>query len=76
MAHHAGVSPSTVQRIWANNDLKPHITKTFKLSNVMAPRATTQRSFESHLSRRWAGAAAGEQEPRYTASCIPVFHIA
>jgi hypothetical protein len=33
MAHHAGVSPSTVQRIWANNDLKPHITKTFKLSN-------------------------------------------
>jgi AraC-like DNA-binding protein len=30
MAHHAGVSPSTVQRIWANNDLKPHITKTFK----------------------------------------------
>ena len=33
MAHHAGVSPSTVQRIWANNNLKPHITKTFKLSN-------------------------------------------
>jgi transposase len=33
MAHHAGVSPSTVQRIWAKNDLKPHITKTFKLSN-------------------------------------------
>ena len=22
-----------VQRIWAKNDLKPHITKTFKLSN-------------------------------------------
>jgi hypothetical protein len=33
MTHHAGVSLSTVQRIWANNDLKPHLAKTFKLSN-------------------------------------------
>ena len=33
MARYAGVSPSTVQRIWTKNDLKPHITKTFKLSN-------------------------------------------
>ena len=33
MARHVGISPSTVQRIWSKNDLKPHITKTFKLSN-------------------------------------------
>ena len=33
MGRHAGVSASTVQRIWSRNDLKPHVTKTFKLSN-------------------------------------------
>ncbi len=33
MARHAGMSHSTVQRIWVRNDLKPHITRTFKLSN-------------------------------------------
>jgi transposase len=33
MARHAGISPSTVQRIWVWNDLKPHIVRTFKLSN-------------------------------------------
>lgn len=33
MAKHAGVSASSVQRIWSQNDLKPHVVKTFKLSN-------------------------------------------
>jgi transposase len=33
MARHAGVSKSRVQAIWARNDLKPHLTRTFKLSN-------------------------------------------
>jgi lambda repressor-like predicted transcriptional regulator len=33
MARHAGISHSTVQRIWAKNELKPHVTRTFKLSN-------------------------------------------
>ena len=33
MGRHVGISHSTVQRIWAKNDLKPHVTKTFKLSN-------------------------------------------
>ena len=33
MARHAGVSATSVQRIWSRNDLKPHIIKTFKLSN-------------------------------------------
>ena len=33
MARQAGVSPTTVGRIWRRDDLKPHRTKTFKLSN-------------------------------------------
>jgi transposase len=33
MARHAGLSHSTVQRIWVKNELKPHLTRTFKLSN-------------------------------------------
>ena len=33
MGRHAGISHSTVQRIWSKNELKPHIVKTFKLSN-------------------------------------------
>jgi len=33
MAKEAGVSPSSVGRIWAAAGLKPHLVKTFKLSN-------------------------------------------
>jgi transposase len=33
MAGAASLSPSSVQRIWAAHGLKPHLTKTFKLSN-------------------------------------------
>ncbi len=33
MARHAGLPKSTVQRLWAAPDLKPHRTRTFKLSN-------------------------------------------
>jgi transposase len=33
MAQHQGVSKATVQRLWARNDLKPHLTKVFKLSS-------------------------------------------
>jgi len=33
MGRHAGISASSVQRIWSSNDLKPHRIKTFKLSN-------------------------------------------
>ena len=32
MARHAGVSKTRVQELWASNDLKPHLTRTFKLS--------------------------------------------
>jgi hypothetical protein len=33
MARHVGLPKSTIQRLWAANDLKPHRTRTFKLSN-------------------------------------------
>jgi transposase len=33
MARAAGVSKATVQRLWSANEIKPHLTRTFKLSN-------------------------------------------
>jgi len=33
MAKQVGVSPASVQRIWSAWGLKPHLVKTFKLSN-------------------------------------------
>jgi hypothetical protein len=33
MAKAAGVSPATVQRVWSARGLKPHLVKTFKVSN-------------------------------------------
>jgi transposase len=33
MAKSAGVSKATVQRLWSANDIKPHVVRTFKLSN-------------------------------------------
>jgi transposase len=33
MAKQVGVSPATVQRVWAARGLKPHLVSTFKLSN-------------------------------------------
>jgi len=33
MAQAAGMSKASVQRLWAANDIKPHLTRTFKLSN-------------------------------------------
>ena len=32
MAKAVGISPDSVHRIWKQNDLKPHLTRTFKLS--------------------------------------------
>jgi hypothetical protein len=36
MAAHAGISPASVQRLWSANDIKPHVTNTFKLSTDKA----------------------------------------
>jgi transposase/DNA-binding XRE family transcriptional regulator len=33
MAKSVGVSKATVQRLWSANDIKPHVVRTFKLSN-------------------------------------------
>jgi len=33
MAREVGISPDSVHRIWKANDIKPHLVKTFKLSN-------------------------------------------
>lgn len=33
MAKEAGVSKATAQRLWSANAIKPHVTRTFKLSN-------------------------------------------
>ena len=33
MAQAVGMSPDSVHRIWKANDIKPHLTKTFKVSN-------------------------------------------
>lgn len=33
MAKATGLSKASVQRLWAANDIKPHLTRTFKLSN-------------------------------------------
>jgi transposase len=33
MARVAGILATSVHRLWAANDLKPHLTRTFKLSN-------------------------------------------
>jgi transposase len=33
LARHLHVPPATVQRVWKRHDLKPHLVRTFKLSN-------------------------------------------
>lgn len=33
MANSKGVSPSTVHQLWSSNGIKPHLTRTFKVSN-------------------------------------------
>lgn len=43
MAKRAGVSPASVQRIWSARGLKPHLVKTFKLSND----ATSRRNLST-----------------------------
>ncbi len=33
MAREVGISPDSVQRIWRANDIRPHLVRTFKVSN-------------------------------------------
>ena len=47
MARAVGISAASVQRLWAANDIKPHLSRTFKLSN--------DKQFEAKfLGRDWA----------------------
>ncbi len=65
MANRAGVSSASVQRIWSARGLKPHLVKTFKLSN--------DRHFEEKLidvvglylgpAQPGRGAVHGREEP-------------
>src|SRR6202790_5737022 len=36
MARELGVSKATVQRVWSENEIKPHLTRVFKLSTIVA----------------------------------------
>jgi len=49
MAKAVGVSPATVQRIWSGRGLRPHLVKTFKLSNDPAPTSSSWLN----LVERW-----------------------
>src|SRR5574340_451452 len=42
MAAAAGLSPSSIQRIWSAHGLKPHLAKTFKLSRDPQDRKSTR----------------------------------
>jgi hypothetical protein len=44
MAAAAGLSPSSIQRIWSAHGLKPHLTKTFKQNVSNQVRIIRQRS--------------------------------
>lgn len=63
MARVAGISPASVQRIWAANDIKPHLTRTFKLSNdpqFEENSGTLSACTWRHRIRRWCSAAMKE----------------
>jgi hypothetical protein len=51
MVRKVGVSKATVQRIWSDLGLKPHLSETFKLSN--------DPGFEDSPANRGSGSAAG-----------------
>ena len=56
MAKAVGVSPATVQRVWSARGLKPHLVKTFKLSNdpKFEENSSTWSVFIStRRTRRW-----------------------
>ena len=56
MAARAGIAPSSVHKIWAAHGLKPHLTKTFKLSRDpnSSPRSRISSASTSiRLTRPW-----------------------
>ena len=60
MARAAGISPASVQRLWAASDIKPHLSRTFKLSTTSALKrssGTSSGCISTHRTRRWCCAA-------------------
>ena len=52
MARHAGLSKSTVQKIWKARGIKPHLVETFRLSNDKRFEEKLKDVVELYLSRR------------------------
>ena len=60
MARAVGISAASVQRLWAANDIKPHLSRTFKLSNDKQFEAKFWDVIGLYLdppTRRWCCAA-------------------
>src|SRR5207302_3790983 len=53
MARAAGISPASVQRLWTASDIKPHLSRTFKLSNDAT--RPISRSWKPARPKRSAG---------------------
>jgi transposase len=47
MAREAGISQASVQRLWASNDINPHLSRTFKLSQEPALAKAGDKQFEA-----------------------------
>ena len=57
MAARTGIAPSSVHKIWAAHGLKPHLSKTFKLSRdpTSSPRSRISSAFTSiRPTRPWS----------------------
>ena len=59
MARVAGISATCVHRLWAANDLKPHLTHTFKRSYDphFEKKFWDAGSISTRQTRRWCSAA-------------------
>jgi transposase len=67
MARAAGLSPASVQRLWAASDIKPHLSRTFKLSNdkrFERSSGTSSGSTSTRRTRRWCCAATRNHNAR------------
>ena len=68
MARAAGISPASVQRLWAASEIKPHLSRTFKLSNDSALKRSSgmsSGSISTRRRRRWYCAATRNHNARH-----------
>jgi len=66
MARAAGISPASVQRLWAASDIKPHLSRTFKPTTSALKRSsgTSSGSTSTRRTRRWCCAATRNRNAR------------